>query len=162
MGAMREIMRKLKLTVNEMKTRQCRVPEDTFNFLGYTMGRCYSAKTGQAYLSVWPADKTVQRIGAALSERTRRCTLRQSTADIVQQFNEILLGWANYFRLGTLSVAYRAVMNHARRRLRQWLGRKHGRRVWVSRCPDKYLHATLGLIDLALLRKLRRVSWATV
>jgi group II intron reverse transcriptase/maturase len=162
LSAMREIMSKLKLTVNETKTRQCRVPEDTFTFLGYTMGRCHSPRTGEAYLSVWPADKKVQGICAALSERTRRCTLGQSAAAIVQQLNELLLGWANYFRLGTLSAAYRAVMNHARRRLRQWLGRKHGVRVWVSRCPDRHLHATLGLIDLAQLRKLRRVSWATV
>jgi len=162
MAAMREIMRKLKLTVNETKTRQCRVPEDTFNFLGYTIGRCYSPRNGEAYVSVWPADKKVKGLCAALSEQTQRCTLGQSAADIVRKFNERLLGWANYFRLGTLSAAYRAVMNHACRRLRQWLGRKKGRKVWVSRCPDRYLHAKLGLIDLAQVRKLRRVSWANV
>lgn len=38
-------------------------------------------------------------------------------------------------------------------RLRQWMGRKNGKRVWASRCPDKYLHATLGLIDRAQFRK---------
>ena len=48
---LREIMGKLKLTVNEEKTRICKVPEGEFNFLGYTFGgRMYSAKTGQAYL----------------------------------------------------------------------------------------------------------------
>ena len=30
---------KLKLTVNETKTRQCRVPDESFDFLGYTIGR---------------------------------------------------------------------------------------------------------------------------
>jgi RNA-directed DNA polymerase len=162
MDAMREIMRRLKLTVNDTKTRQCRVPEDTFNFLGYTIGRCYSPRTGTEYLSVWPSDKKVKGLCAELSEQTRRCTLGQSAAEIVQRFNEKLLGWANYFRLGTVSAAYRAVMNHARRRLRQWLGRKNGGRVWVSRCPDIHLHATLGLIDLAQVRKQQRVSWANV
>ncbi|MBI2751036.1 MAG: group II intron reverse transcriptase/maturase, partial [Burkholderiales bacterium] len=33
---LREIMSKLKLTVNEEKTRICRVPEGQFDFLGYT------------------------------------------------------------------------------------------------------------------------------
>jgi len=33
---MREIMGKLKLTVNEEKTRICRISEDEFDFLGYT------------------------------------------------------------------------------------------------------------------------------
>jgi RNA-directed DNA polymerase len=43
-------MGKLKLTVNEEKTRICRVPEGQFDFLGYTFGRMCSARTGQAYL----------------------------------------------------------------------------------------------------------------
>ena len=33
---LREIMGKLKLTVNEEKTRICRVPDGEFDFLGYT------------------------------------------------------------------------------------------------------------------------------
>ena len=45
---LREIMGKLKLTVNEEKTRICRVPEGEFDFLGYTFGRMYSARTGKA------------------------------------------------------------------------------------------------------------------
>ena len=47
---LREIMGKLKLTVNEEKTRICKVPEGEFDFLGYTFGRMYSAKTGQALI----------------------------------------------------------------------------------------------------------------
>jgi Reverse transcriptase (RNA-dependent DNA polymerase) len=49
MAVMRSMMSKLKLTVNETKTRRCRVPEETFDFLGYTIGRCWSPKTGKAY-----------------------------------------------------------------------------------------------------------------
>jgi RNA-directed DNA polymerase len=37
---MRDMMRKLKLTVNETKTRVCTLPEEKFEFLGYTFGRC--------------------------------------------------------------------------------------------------------------------------
>ena len=43
---MRELMGKLKLTVNEEKTRICTVPEGEFDFLGYTFGRMYSATYG--------------------------------------------------------------------------------------------------------------------
>jgi len=32
-------MAQIKLTVNEEKTRVCRVPDETFDFLGYTFGR---------------------------------------------------------------------------------------------------------------------------
>ena len=43
---LREIMGKLQLTVNEEKTRICRVPNGEFDFLGYTFGRMYSPETG--------------------------------------------------------------------------------------------------------------------
>ena len=45
---LREIMGKLKLTINEEKTRICKVPEGEFDFLGYTFGRMYSTKTEKA------------------------------------------------------------------------------------------------------------------
>jgi hypothetical protein len=55
LSRMREIMGKLKLTVNEDKTRICKVPEGEFDFLGYTFGRHYWARTGEAYISLRPS-----------------------------------------------------------------------------------------------------------
>jgi RNA-directed DNA polymerase len=46
LATMRRIMGKLKLTVNDTKTRVCKLPEEKFDFLGYTFGRCYSPKNG--------------------------------------------------------------------------------------------------------------------
>ena len=68
-GCMRVMMSKLKLTVNEAKTRVCQLPEERFDFLGYTFGRCYSPRTGRAYLGATPSRKRVQRI---LSRDQRR------------------------------------------------------------------------------------------
>ena len=45
---MREIMGKLKLTVNEETARICEVPEGEFDFLGFTFGRMYSRTAGKA------------------------------------------------------------------------------------------------------------------
>ncbi len=62
-----------------------------------------------------------------------------------------MLGWANYFRLGQVSPAYRAVDAHATKRLRQWLCRKHKVRSGQSvRYPDTRLWADLGLTRLAM------------
>ena len=47
MAAMRNMMATLKLTVNETKTHVCRLPEETFDFLGYTFGRCYSPRRAE-------------------------------------------------------------------------------------------------------------------
>jgi RNA-directed DNA polymerase len=48
LSELRSMMARLKLTINETKTRQCQAPDEPFNFLGYTIGRRYSAKTGRA------------------------------------------------------------------------------------------------------------------
>src|ERR1700676_462586 len=40
LSVMRNMMSKLKLAVNETKTRVCTLPEEKFDFLGYTLGRC--------------------------------------------------------------------------------------------------------------------------
>src|SRR6266404_1585925 len=50
LAIMWNIMTKLKLTVNETKTRVCKLPEEKFDFLGYTFGRRYFAE-GQLLLS---------------------------------------------------------------------------------------------------------------
>ena len=50
---------------------------------------------------------------------------------------------------GAVSRAYRAVDNHARHRLRQWLNGKHrSRGVHPIRYPATYLHEELGLLQL--------------
>jgi len=56
-AAMRGLMAKLKLTVNEEKTRLCRLPEGEFDFLGYTFKRLYSARTRKAYIGTRPSKK---------------------------------------------------------------------------------------------------------
>jgi hypothetical protein len=54
---LREIMGKLKLTVNEERTRICKVPDGEFDFLGYTFGRMYSPTTGKARRGYRPSKK---------------------------------------------------------------------------------------------------------
>ena len=58
------MMERLKLTVNEAKTQVCRVPEETFDFLGYTFGRCWSSKTGRRYIGTRPSQKRISAICA--------------------------------------------------------------------------------------------------
>jgi RNA-directed DNA polymerase len=60
--SLREIMVKLKLTVNEEKTRICKVPDGEFDFLGYTFGRMFSARTGEARIGYRPSKKSIQRV----------------------------------------------------------------------------------------------------
>ena len=150
--AMRNMLARLKLTVNEDKTHICRVPEETFDFLGYTIGRCYSPQTGRAYLGTRPSKTKIQALFARISEMTSRRTLLLDARRLVAQLNRLLRGWANYFSLGPVSKAYRAVDAHVTSRLRRWLCEKHKvSSGGYSRYPDRYLTEQLGLVRLPLL-----------
>ena len=72
MNVMRTMMSKLKLTVNEQQTRFCRLPEETLDFLGSTLGRNYDCRTGESYLGPRPARKKVDRLWSAINELTTR------------------------------------------------------------------------------------------
>jgi RNA-directed DNA polymerase len=159
LATMRVMMAKLKLTVNESKTRIARLPEEKFEFLGYQFGRCYSTKTGRAYLGTVPAKKRVKCICQAISDETGRNTTYMDTTEVVKKLNQKMSGWANYFCLGPVSKAYAAIEQHTRRRLRRWLCTKH-KLDWpaVKQFPDASLHDRLGLIKLT--ERTRDFSWA--
>jgi len=151
---MREIMGKLKLRVNEEKTRICKVPEETFDFLGYSFGRLYSARTGQARIGYRPSKQSVQRMVRKIHALTTRTMSWQETTALVGKLNRLLRGWANYFQVGTLSRAYHAIDSYAALRLRRWLRKKHKiRRSGFRAYPPSYLYETLRLVRLSCLRR---------
>jgi group II intron reverse transcriptase/maturase len=147
--AMKEMMQRLKLTVNESKTKLCRVPAETFDFLGYTFGRCYSPRTGRAFIGTRPAKKKIRKLCESLSQATSPPTRQSDVEEVVDRLNRKLRGWANYFRVGPVSKAYAAVDRHVTYRLRQWLCKKHKQQgSGYARYSDGYLHQELGLVRL--------------
>jgi RNA-directed DNA polymerase len=68
MTAMRDMMNRLKLKVNELKTRLARLPDEMFDFLGYTFGRLYSRRTGHAYYGCFPSLKSMKRLRGRIHE----------------------------------------------------------------------------------------------
>ena len=149
MTVMRGMMSKLKLTVNETKTRLCRLPEETFDFLGYTLGRNHDRRTGAPYLGPRPSSKKIQRLCREISAITTRRTTWLEVDEQIGRINAKLRGWSNYFRIGTIQPAYRAVNSHSRFRVRQWLCVKfkvqgQGR----TRFPDEHLYQELHLYQL--------------
>jgi hypothetical protein len=69
LAAMRQLMARLGLTVNEAKTRLARLPEESFDFLGYTIGRFYG-KDGASYLGTCPSRKAVRRLLQRIHDAT--------------------------------------------------------------------------------------------
>jgi RNA-directed DNA polymerase len=160
MSTMRRMMERIKLTVNEKKTRRCSLPVETFKFLGFTFGEQVSWKTGRRYLTPTPAKTKVQAICDKVSEATSSRTTWRPVDMEVKQLNQMLSGWGNYFRVGYVTGAWQIVQQHACRRLRQWLHRKQGQRGGPQNPPDLRLYEEYGLLKLTESIR-RKPLWAS-
>ena len=73
----------------------------------------------------------------------------QETTQMVGKLNRTLRGWANYFQVGTVSGAYRAIDSYTVARLRRWLRTKFKkRRQRGGGYPPSILYDRLGLVRL--------------
>lgn len=159
MEVMRSMMAKLKLTVNDEKTHVCSIPQERFDFLGYTFGRCYSRQTGKAYIGTRPSRKSIKRMKESITEETDRSRTLLEAEVVVGRLNRKLIGWANYFCLGPVSPAYQIINAHATNRLRRWLCSKHKvQGKGVGRYPNQYLYEKLGLVNLP--KRTHDLPWA--
>jgi group II intron reverse transcriptase/maturase len=159
MDVMRDMMGRLKLTVNEEKTSLRHITAESVDFLGYTIGWCYSTKTGRAYVGTRPSKKSIRKVTETISELTaRRMTLLEADL-LVGRLNRLLIGWGHYFCLGPVGKAYRAVDAHTCKRLRWWLCNTHKQSgQGTKRYPDGYLYEQLGLVCLPM--RTRDLPWA--
>jgi RNA-directed DNA polymerase len=144
----RGIFQRMKLTLNEEKTRLVNASRGSFDFLGYTFGPCHAVGSGRVYLGAKPSRKRVQRIVRAIGDFLD-CHRHEPLKDVMYRVNSRLLGWANYYSYGTRSEAYGVVDRAVAVKVRAWLCKRF--RVdgaGTQRFPDAALWGAYKLVRL--------------
>jgi len=145
-------MTRLGLEVNTAKTRIARLPEESFDFLGYTVGGFYG-KDGRRYIGTRPSRKAVKSLLQRIHERTSRQWYIDEPLNTVARISSLLRGWCGYFNQGPVIQTYELIRNYTERRVRRWLSRRTGSTdAGFAQISDKHLYETLGLYAVPLRR----------
>jgi RNA-directed DNA polymerase len=148
MTRMARVMTRLGLEVNTNKTRIARLPEEQFDFLGYTAGR-FHGKDGRPYFGTRPSRKAVKSLLRRIHERTTPQWYPDEPASTVARISSMIRGWCGYFDQGPVIEIYELIRAYTERRIRRWLMRRSGRRgVGFRQIPNEYLYETLGLYSV--------------
>jgi RNA-directed DNA polymerase len=153
----RNVMTRIGLTLNEVKTSIKRARSERFDFLGYTFGPHRLRKTGREYLGASPSKKSVGRLRQKVGDLLMRYNV-DPWPDVRDHLNRILRGWSNYFGYGTRLMAYRAVDHYVSERVCKFLRQRH--KVdsrGYSLFPDAVVFGELGVLRLRDVH-LRRLS----
>jgi hypothetical protein len=141
---LREIMRKLKLTVNEKKPRICKVSEGSSTSWVTRSGGFTQREPARR---AWVIGH--QRRASSVWYRTGTW---QETTELVGKLNRTLRGWANYFNVGTVSKGTERFDNYTAVRLRPRLRIKHKvRRCKGGTYPLSHLYGHFGFPRLTAL-----------
>ena len=125
MTVLRQILERLKLALNETKTKIVNAHKGKFDFLGFTLWMGESRKTGNLYPHVQPSKKALQTIKDRVTELTKRTRTVKPLKWVVNELNATVRGWVGYFHYRNCSSALKSLRYHVEERLRTHLRKRH-------------------------------------
>jgi len=148
MAVLRQILERLKLTLNETKTKIVNAHKGSFDFLGFSIRMAESWKTGNLYPHVQPSKKALQKIKDRVTELTARRRTFMPLEWIVKEVNATVRGWVGYFHYRNCSTALGQIRSHVEERLITHLRKRHkvrNRKAGYVRFPNRLLHTRYNL-----------------
>ena len=138
MPKLRQFLARLRVTVNEDKTRVVDA-KDGFDFLGVHFRKQPSRRDASRWFCYcWPSQKSMQRIRDKVKAAIGR-DHRPSVQEKLDRLNPILRGWSAYFGWLNSAQHFRKVDQYVTWKLRLWLQAKHradgersGERHWPT------------------------------
>jgi RNA-directed DNA polymerase len=150
---LREELAKLKVEINEEKTRMVHLTKGgSFGFLGFEYRRVLSRKRKWRVQYV-PRLKKRTALLAKLREIFHRY-VSQPIGRVIERINPVLRGWVNYFAVGHSSRCFSFVKDWVERKIRRHLMRARQRPGFGwNRWSKTWLYEKLGLFHEYRLRR---------
>jgi RNA-directed DNA polymerase len=142
---LREELAKLKVEINEEKTRMVNLTkEGSFGFLGFEY-RLIRSRKGKWRTQLEPKMKKRTALLRKLKPIFQRYR-SQPVGRVIEEINPILRGWVNYFAVGHSSRCFSFIKLWVERKVRRHLMRARGLRGFGwKRWTTKWLHDKLGI-----------------
>jgi group II intron reverse transcriptase/maturase len=151
MAVLRQILERLKLTLNETKTKIVNAHKGRFDFLGFSIYMGESRRTGSLYPNVKPSKKSLQTIKDRITDLTRENRTSRPLEWIVNEVNATVRGWVGYFHYRNSVTAQKKLRFHLEERLIAHLRKRHkvrDRKVGYAKFPRKSLYERYNLYDV--------------
>ena len=131
MAALTDILAGLGLSLSASKTRIVGVAsgEESFDFLGFQNRMVPTRQNpNHRYPACWPSDKKMLQARSRIKELTGRNRCHIPTAVLVDDLNQFLRGWRQYYRFGNSTRRFAKIDRYVVDRMALLLSNRHGKR----------------------------------
>jgi len=144
---LREELAKLKVEINEEKTRMVHLLKgESFGFLGFEF-RLIRSRQGKWRTQFVPKMKKRTALLRKLKAIFQRY-VSQPVRRVTEEINPILRGWVNYFAVGHSSRCFSFIKRWVEKKIRRHLMRARGRQGFGwKRWSTKWLYDKLGIFN---------------
>jgi RNA-directed DNA polymerase len=144
---LREELAKLKVEINEEKTRMVNLSKgESFGFLGFEF-RLIRSRQGKWRTQLVPKMKKRTALLGKLKTIFRRY-VSQPVRRVIEEINPILRGWVNYFAVGHSSRCFSFIKLWVEKKVRRHLMRARGRQGFGwKRWSAQWLYDKLGIFN---------------
>jgi RNA-directed DNA polymerase len=106
--------------------------DEGFDFLNFTIRRQRKRGTSKHYVYTTPSRKAIQSARDKVRAKTYRSTRHMDLGELLTSLNQMLRGWANYFRYGVSKAVFSAIDSFTWGRLMRWTRAKYKGRTGLS------------------------------
>ncbi len=147
MIVLKKLMERLKLNLNEKKTKMADMKQEKLEFLGFV----FSLSKGNVFFK--PKKESLKKFKDKVKTITAK-KLPLKPKEMIGRLNRVIRGWGNYFKIGHVKASYKELDVWIRMRCRLFIEKKKSRHSH-HRLPNIVLKSEYKLASLITLTKSR-------